>query len=101
MVRNIRQKKLEKLAPSAGLDAERKLPHIYKPKKGMGFFGYIFLIIIIAFSLVGVLKTFENDLLNSFPETEQLFILLDEQLKYVSETMYNMITIIKDLINNY
>tara|TARA_Y100000590_G_C15667990_1_gene995186 strand:+ start:1053 stop:1697 length:645 start_codon:yes stop_codon:yes gene_type:complete len=96
-----RQKKLEKLDPSAGLDAERKLPDIYKPKKGMGFFGYIFLIIIIAFSLVGVLKTFENDLLNSFPETEQLFILLDEQLKYVSETMYNMITIIKDLINNY
>ena len=70
-------------------------------KENLGFFGYIFLIIIIAFSLVGVLKTFENDLLNSFPETEQLFMLLDEQLEYVSETVNNIILIIKDLINNY
>ena len=64
---------------------DKKLPVIYKPKENLGFIGYLFLIIIIGFSLVGVLKTFENDLLNSFPETEQLFILLDEQLKYVSE----------------
>ena len=30
-------------------------------KQGLGFFGYIFLIIVIGFSIVGMLKTFEND----------------------------------------
>ena len=37
-------------------DNEKKLPDIYKPKQGLGFFGYIFLLIIIGFSIVGILK---------------------------------------------
>ena len=82
-------------------DNEKKLPDIYKPKQGLGFFGYIFLLIIIGFSVVGALKTFENDLLNNFPETEYIFELLDEQLIYVAETVKNMIVIIQDLINSY
>ena len=51
--------------------------------------------------MVGILKTFENDLLNNFPETEYIYQLLDEQLEYVSETVKNMIVITKDLINSY
>ena len=83
------------------LDNEKKLPDFYKPKGGLGFFGYIFLLIIIGFSIVGVLRTFENDLLNNFPETEYIFELLDEQSEYVSETVKNMIVIINDLIDSY
>ena len=82
-------------------DNEKKLPDIYKPKQGLGFFGYIFLLIIIGFSIVGILKTFENDLLNNFPEIEYIFQLLDKQLEFFSETVKNMIVIVNDLIGSY
>ena len=82
-------------------DNEKKLPDIYKPKQGLGFFGYIFLLIIIGFSIVGILKTFENDLLNNFPEIEYIFQLLDKQLEFFSETVKNMIVIINDLMDSY
>ena len=87
--------------PSGTLDSEEKLQDIYKPKQGLGFFGYIFLLIIIGFSMVGILKTFENDLLNNFPETEYIYQLLDEQLEYLAESVKNIIVIIQDLINTY
>jgi len=74
---------------------------IDKPKQGLGFFGYIFLLIIIGFSIVGILRTFENDLLNYFPETEYIYKLLDEQLEFLSETVKNMIVIVNDLISSY
>ena len=47
------------------------------------------------------LKTFEDDLLNYYPETEYIYTLLDEQLEYVAETVKNIIIIISDLINSY
>ena len=97
-----RKKKLEEVDPSSeSLDETKQLPDVYKPKQGIGFFGYIFLLIIIGFSLVGVLRTFENDLLNYFPETEYIYILLDEQLEYLAETVKNMIVIVNDLISSY
>ena len=102
-IREIEIDNIEKVIdPSSEiLDNEKKLPDIYKPKRGLGFFGYIFLLIIIGFSIVGVLRTFENDLLNNFPETEYIFELLDEQLEYLAETVKNMIVITKDLIDSY
>ena len=88
--------------PSLGAqDNEKQLPDIDQPKQGLGFFGYIFLLIIIGFSIVGILKTFENDLLNNFPEIEYIFQLLDKQLEFFSETVKNMIVIVKDIINSY
>ena len=82
--------------PSSGsLDSEKQLPDVYKPKQGLGFFGYIFLLIIIGFSIVGVLRTFEDNLLHYFPDTEYIFEFVDEQLTYVSETVKNIIVIIK------
>ena len=87
--------------PSGTLDGEEKLQDIYKPKQGLGFFGYIFLLIIIGFSMVGILKTFENDLLNNFPETEYIYQLLDEQLEFLAESVKNVIVIINDLIDSY
>ena len=88
--------------PSSGsLDSEKQLPDVHKPKQGVGFFGYIFLLIIIGFSIIGVLRTFENDLLNYFPQTEYIFELLDKQLEYVAETVKNMIIIINDLMDSY
>ena len=86
---------------SESSDSAKKLPDIYKPKEGIGFFGIVFLLIIIGFSVVGVLKTFENDLVNYFPEAEYIFEFLDRQLIYVSETVKNMIVIINDLIDSY
>ena len=102
-IREIEVDNIEKVIdPSSEiLDNEKKLSDIDQPKQGLGFFGYIFLLIIIGFSIVGILRTFENDLLNNFPETEYIFELLDEQLNYVAETVKNIIVIINDLINSY
>ena len=86
---------------SENLDDEKQASDIDKPKQGLGFFGYIFLLIIIGFSIVGILRTFENDLLNNFPETAYIYKLLDEQLEFLSETVKNMIVIINDLISAY
>ena len=82
-------------------DNEKQLLDINQSKQGLGFFGYIFLLIIIGFSIVGILRTFENDLLNTFPQTEYIFILLYEQLLYLAETVKNMIVIVNDLLNSY
>jgi len=88
--------------PSLGVqDNEKQLPDIDQPKQGLGFFGYVFLLIIIGFSIVGVLRTFENDLLNYFPETEYIYELLDEQLEFLAESVKNIIVIINDLIDSY
>ena len=86
---------------SESLDNKNQVPDIDKPKHGLGFLGYIFLLIIIGFSIVGILKTFENDLLNYFPETEYIYQLLDEQLEFFAETVKNMIVIVNDLISSY
>ena len=97
-----KRKKLEEVDPSSGsFDSEKRLPDVYKPRQGLGFFGYIFLLVIIVFSVVGVLRTFEDNLLYYFPETEYIFEFLTEQMTYVSETVKNMIVIINDLINSY
>ena len=97
-----RKKKLEEVDPSSGgLDSEKQLLDTYKSKQGLGFFGYIFLLIIIGFSLVGVLRTFENDLLNTFPQTEYIYELLDEQLEFLAESVKNIIVIINDLVDYY
>ena len=97
-----RKKKLEELDPSSGgLDGEKQLADIHIPKQGLGFLGYIFLLIIIGFSLVGVLRTFENDLLNTFPQTEYIYELLDEQLEFLAESVKNIIVIINDLVDSY
>jgi len=97
-----RKKKIDKVDPSSiSQPLGKQLPDIYKPKEGLGFFGYIFLIIIIGFSIVGVLKTFENDLINAFPQAEYIFQLLDEQLKFLAETVKNMVVIVKDLTSSY
>ena len=96
-----RQKKNEEVDPSKSINVEKKLPDIYKPRDGLGFFGYVFLIIIIGFSLIGVLKTFENDLINYLPQIELFYEILDEQLIYISESVKNIIVLIKDLVNSY
>ena len=97
-----RRKKIKEVNPSSvGLLPNKQLPKIYEPKQGLGFFGYIFLIIIIGFSIVGVLRTFENDLLNLFPEMEFIYELLDEQLIFLAETIKNMVVIVTDLISSY
>tara|TARA_Y100000590_G_scaffold66220_1_gene71651 strand:- start:7 stop:654 length:648 start_codon:yes stop_codon:yes gene_type:complete len=97
-----KRKKIEEVDPSLeNLDNEKKVSEGNRSKQKLGFFGYVFLIIIIGFSIVGILKTFENDLLNYFPEIEYVYNLLDIQLEYLAETVKNMIVIINDLIGSY
>ncbi len=97
-----KSKKIEEVNPSsANLETDRFSYASSNAKQGIGFFGYIFLIIIIGFSLVGILKTFENDLITNFPEIEYIYEILNQQLIYISETVKNLITIFKDLINSY
>jgi predicted Zn finger-like uncharacterized protein len=97
-----RKKKLEEVNPSSeSLEAEKQLPEIYKQKKGLGFFSYIFLLIIIGFSTVGFLKTFENDIINNFSDMEYVFILLDSQLEFLAESVKNIIVLFNDLISSY
>ena len=97
-----KKKKLEEVDPSSeSLDNEKRSPDVYKTKQGIGFFGYIFLIIIIGFSIVGVLKTFENDLLSLFPEAEYIFRLINEQLEFLAESVKNIIVLINDLLSSY
>ena len=102
-IRDVEINTIEKVIdPSSEIaDDEKQVSDIDKPKQGLGFFGYIFLLIIIGFSIVGVLRTFENDLLNYFPETEYIYQLLDEQLEFLAETVKNMIVIVNDLISSY
>ena len=83
------------------IDSKNQLPDLYNPENGMGFFGYIFLLIIVSVSVVGIIKTFEDDWLSYFPQDQYIFDLLDEQLEYIFETFRNVVTIIKDLINSY
>jgi len=102
-IREVEIDTIEKVIdPSFGAqDNEKQLPDIDQPKQGLGFFGYVFLLIIIGFSIVGVLRTFENDLLTYFPETEYIYRLLDKQLEFLAETVKNMIVIVNDLISSY
>ncbi len=96
------KKRKRELDPSTeGISSSEKLPDIYKPREGLGFFGYIFLIIIVGFSLIGILKTFEDDLLNYYPESNYIYELLDIQLEYLAESVRNIIVIINDLIDSY
>ena len=97
-----KKKRKKELDPSSeSLSNDKQLPQIYEPKEGLGFLGYVFIIIIVGFSLVGALKTFENDLLNYFPRTEYIYSLLDEQLQFLAESAKNMIVVINDLIGSY
>ena len=97
------KKKTKILDPSSAATGTsgKRLPDIYKPQDGIGFFGYIFLILIISLSILGVIKTFEEILLNNFPQTEFIYELLDQQLNYFLETIKNMIIIFNDLLNSY
>ena len=96
-----KEKKSKELNPSSENFNNKNIPDVYKPKEGIGFFGYFFLLIIISFSFVGIIKTFENDLIEHYPELAYTFILVDEQLEFLAETVKNLITIAKDLINSY
>ena len=97
-----RTKGLREFNPSSEMINDKdQLPDVYKPKKGIGFLGYIFLIIIISFSAIGIIKTFEDDWLNYFPQDQYIFDLFDSQLIFISETVKNIVVIIEDLINSY
>ena len=86
-----KQKKIKEVDPSSvSLENEKRLPDIYKPKEGLGFFGYVFLIIIVSLSLVGVSETFKKEILQYIPQSIYLF-----------ETIENILIIITDFFKSY
>ena len=66
-------------------------------KEGLGFFGYIILLTVITLSVIGVLKTFQTELIMYFPEVEYIF----DKGEHIFESMGYIIVIIKDLIKSY
>ena len=66
-------------------------------KGGLGFFGYIILLTIITLSIIGILKTFQTELIMYFPETEYIF----DKGENIFESMGYIIAIIKDIIKSY
>ena len=66
-------------------------------KGGLGFFGYIILLTIITLSIIGVLKTFQTELIMHFPEVEYIF----DKGENIFESMGYIIIIIEDLIKSY
>ena len=68
-----------------------------KQKRGLSFFGYIILLTVITLSTIGVLKTFQTELITYFPEIEYIF----DKGENIFESMGYIITIIKDLIKYY
>ena len=68
-----------------------------KQERGLGFFTYIVLLTIITLSVIGILKTFQNELIMYFPETEYIF----DKGENIFESMGYIITLIKDLIKSY
>jgi len=105
-VDNINIKKNKKIKKemnpfSESLDNEKKLPDIYRPSDGLGFFGYVFLTIIITFSIIGFIKAFENYFQNYLPQTLYIFEFIDDQIVFVAEAIKNIIVILKDLAISY
>ena len=99
---NINNNKISEVDPSLeNMGGENNLPDIYKEKKSFGFFGYVFLIILLSFSSIGLLKFFEDDLINYFPQLQYIFEIIDVQLIYINETIENIIVIAKDLLESY
>tara|TARA_B110000438_G_C15818722_1_gene653214 strand:- start:1472 stop:2116 length:645 start_codon:yes stop_codon:yes gene_type:complete len=96
-----RSKKIEEVNPSSEILSNEGIIDDNKTKKGIGLLGYIFLLIILGFSSVGILKTFESDIISFFPETAYLYITLEEQLLYIAETVKNIFVMGKDLIESY
>ena len=96
-----RSKKIEEVNPSSEILSNEGIIDDNKTKKGIGVLGYIFLLIILGFSSVGILKTFESDIISFFPETAYLYIILEEQLLYIAETVKNIFVMGKDLIESY
>ena len=66
-------------------------------KEGLGFFGYIILLTVITLSIIGILKTFQTELIMYFPEVEYIF----DKGEHIFESMGYVIAIIKDLIISY
>jgi predicted Zn finger-like uncharacterized protein len=101
-IKNSRKKiKKKEVNPSSEVINNIEKSDVDKKKTRFGFFSYFFLLIVISFSTVGALKTFEYELINYFPEAEYYYMLLDGQLEYVVETVKNIIIIVEDLINSY
>ena len=109
-VEEIEINNIEKVIDPSSEEIDKQLPNVYKTKKGLGFFGYISLLIIITLSIVGVLKTFQNEVLIYLPQAEYLFEIFDNMIiivkdliksEYIVETFDNMILIVKDMFKSY
>ena len=94
--KKIREMEIESISKIIDPSSEQ-LDSDDQQKKGLGFFGYTIILTIITLSIVGVLKTFQNELIMYFPEIEYIF----DKGENIFESMGYIITIITDLIKSY
>ena len=62
--------------------------------RGLGFFGSIFVVLIAAIFIIGILETFKDELIVYWPD-------LEFYLEYVYETFQNLRVIFRDLFYSY
>ena len=86
--------KKKSINPSEEYIQKRKVQKNYETKNGLGFFGYIFLSVIIFLSLIGIIETFKENIVTFFPE-------IDNQLKFIYESFANILMLIKDMLKQY
>jgi len=94
--KKIRKMEIESISKIIDPSSEQ-LDSDNQQKEGLGFFGYIILLTVITLSIIGVLKTFQTELIMYFPETEYLF----DKGENIFESMGYIITLIKDFIKSY
>ena len=63
-------------------------------ENGLGFFGYIIILLIIFLSAIGFIETFKENIIVFWPN-------VDNQLNFIYETFDNMTTIVKDILKSY
>ena len=96
--KKILSKKLTKSKINPSKEIEKKNNKTKKEtedkKVSLDFFSYVFLIILIFVSVVGVVETFKDYISLYYPK-------IDNQLDFVYETFKNIIIIIKDIFRKY
>ena len=87
----------KEINPSSTLPVKKVKRKIKKEEfkdSGLGFFGYIVVLLILFITIIGVLETFKESISHYWPS-------INDQLGFIYESLNNIIIIIKELFNRY
>jgi len=66
---------------------------ITTPKKSNHFFAYLFLIILITLSFIGIMETFKDKLILKIPKLEQYYTIIEVLLINIFANLKNLISV--------